>query len=456
MAVDRAPLLDRRFLDALDGFAAGATIDPAHGLDAPIRAGSQLTARAAIDLFDAQVASRHLDLAARALRARGEGFYTIGSSRSRGQRGRRRRRCGRPTRRCCTTARAAFYVARARQVAGHERRSRRAARAVRGAPTIRSPAVATRCSAATRCAIPPQTSTIASHLPRALGVAFAIGRARAARVADRRGGSRRDVGRVSAASATRRANHSTAQGAINAAACTASTQAAAPAAVRVRGQRHRHQRADAGRLDRGHVRPPARARATSQADGARSAGTRTTPPRERPTYVRTDAARRRSSTCAPCACMGHAGTDVEPSYRTAAEIEADEAAIRCSRPRALLDRAGAARPPTRSLGATSDVRARGRARCADEAARRPTLASADEVMAPLAPRDPAAIAVEAARQRAAGRARGVRRTPAARSTRRQPRSRSTINRTLGESAREAPGRCSCSARTSRRRAASTA
>src|SRR5512144_1340619 len=82
MAVDRAPLLDRRFLDELDALAAGGPPPPLapDALDAPIRAGSRLTARAAIDLFDAQVASRHLDYAARALRARNEGFYTIGSS----------------------------------------------------------------------------------------------------------------------------------------------------------------------------------------------------------------------------------------------------------------------------------------------------------------------------------------------------------------------------------------
>src|SRR5204863_2511175 len=52
----------------------------ANQLDAPIRPGSRLTARTAIELFDAQAASRHLDFAARALRARNEGFYTIGSS----------------------------------------------------------------------------------------------------------------------------------------------------------------------------------------------------------------------------------------------------------------------------------------------------------------------------------------------------------------------------------------
>src|SRR5690625_2949011 len=46
----------------------GAELPP--GLDATL----------ALELFDSQLRSRHLDLAARWLRARNEGFYTIGSS----------------------------------------------------------------------------------------------------------------------------------------------------------------------------------------------------------------------------------------------------------------------------------------------------------------------------------------------------------------------------------------
>ena len=79
MAVDRAPLIDRKLLDGLAALE-GRERPPLRDLDAPIRPGSRLSARAAISLFDAQAGSRHLDLAARALRARGDGFYTIGSS----------------------------------------------------------------------------------------------------------------------------------------------------------------------------------------------------------------------------------------------------------------------------------------------------------------------------------------------------------------------------------------
>src|SRR4051794_7406889 len=49
-------------------------------LDDPVEPGSTLSVQQAMDLFNAQLGSRHLDLAARWLRSRGKGFYTIGSS----------------------------------------------------------------------------------------------------------------------------------------------------------------------------------------------------------------------------------------------------------------------------------------------------------------------------------------------------------------------------------------
>src|SRR6476619_2027062 len=48
--------------------------------DEPMRDGSSLTTRVCLALFDVQLGSRHLDLAARRLRAQGRGYYTIGSS----------------------------------------------------------------------------------------------------------------------------------------------------------------------------------------------------------------------------------------------------------------------------------------------------------------------------------------------------------------------------------------
>src|SRR5258706_118589 len=69
--------LDERFRTVVGGLAAPErTGDPA----TPVRAGAGLTGDQALALFDAQLASRHLDLAARWLRSFGEGFYTIGSA----------------------------------------------------------------------------------------------------------------------------------------------------------------------------------------------------------------------------------------------------------------------------------------------------------------------------------------------------------------------------------------
>src|SRR5262245_9144099 len=50
------------------------------GPAAPVRPGSALTGEHCLELFDAQLASRHLDVAARWLRSKNAGFYTIGSS----------------------------------------------------------------------------------------------------------------------------------------------------------------------------------------------------------------------------------------------------------------------------------------------------------------------------------------------------------------------------------------
>ncbi|HWU87160.1 MAG TPA: transketolase C-terminal domain-containing protein, partial [Kofleriaceae bacterium] len=93
--------------------------------------------------------------------------------------------------------------------------------------------------------------------------------------------------------------------------------------------------------------------------------------------------------------LGHAGSDVEQTYRSLAEIEADEAADPVLATARLLVSSGA-RTVAEVRWQYEDLRARVAA-LADEAARRPRLASAAEVMAPLAPPDPAAIAGEAAR-----------------------------------------------------------
>src|ERR1700691_6125697 len=73
--------LDQYFLEAVPTLRSDAPSDrPPDGLSEPVRAGTRLTGQQALALFDVQIGNRHLDFAARYLRAAGQGFYTIGSS----------------------------------------------------------------------------------------------------------------------------------------------------------------------------------------------------------------------------------------------------------------------------------------------------------------------------------------------------------------------------------------
>src|SRR5262245_29341376 len=60
-----------------------ATVSPAASILArtdPIRAGSSLLVEQALEIFEDQVTSRLLDVAARELKKRNQGFYTISSA----------------------------------------------------------------------------------------------------------------------------------------------------------------------------------------------------------------------------------------------------------------------------------------------------------------------------------------------------------------------------------------
>jgi 2-oxoisovalerate dehydrogenase E1 component len=143
--------------------------------NAPILPDSALTVQDVLDLFDAQLGSRHLDLAARWLRSRGKGFYTIGSA---GHEGNAVIAAAlRPTDPALLHYRSgAFFLQRASQVDGSD--------------PLRDVLLGL-CAATDEpisggrhkvfgrhdINVIPQTSTIASHLPRSVGVAFSIGRA---------------------------------------------------------------------------------------------------------------------------------------------------------------------------------------------------------------------------------------------------------------------------------------
>ena len=158
--------------DAVGGLPGG----PARpGPAAPVRPGSMLTGATLLAIFDAQAESRQLDLTARWMQQQGRGFYTIGSA---GHEANAAVAAAlRPTDPALLHYRSGgFYCARAHQVPGID--------PVRDvllgvAASADEPIAGGRHKVFGRAelAVIPQTSTIASHLPRALGVALGIGRA---------------------------------------------------------------------------------------------------------------------------------------------------------------------------------------------------------------------------------------------------------------------------------------
>lgn len=161
--------LDERFRDAV---SALPTPDSRRTADDAVREGTALTGARALELFDAQLASRHLDLAARWLRSFNEGFYTIGSSGHEGNAAVAAALA--PTDPALLHYRSAgFYCARAGKSADAIRD------VLRGVVASAQEPIAGgrhKVFGNAELNIIPTTSTIASHLPRAVGLAFSFGR----------------------------------------------------------------------------------------------------------------------------------------------------------------------------------------------------------------------------------------------------------------------------------------
>ncbi len=344
-----------------------------------------LPAERALGLFDSQLGSRHLDLAARWLRGRGEGFYTIGSS---GHEGNAAVAAAlRPTDPALLHYRSgAFFVERASQVDGSDP-LRDVLLGIVAA--VEEPISGGRHKVFGRrdLAVLPQTSTIASHLPRALGMAFAVDRVRKLGL---EGGYPRDAV-VVCSFGDASANHSTAVGAINAAVQVGFRGLPMPLLLVCE---------DNGigisvPTPEGWVAHSYGSRPGLEyfsADGADLADAVTTARRaadwvrrhRRPAFLHLRTVR----------LMGHAGTDVESAYRRAEQIAADlrrDPLVGTARllvdagvlsPAEVLDRYEATRSRVLDL--------------AREVADLPRLRSAAEVMAPLAPATPDEVARVAA------------------------------------------------------------
>jgi 2-oxoisovalerate dehydrogenase E1 component len=335
-------------------------------------------------LWRAQVDSRHCDVAARWLQERGLGFYTIGSA---GHESNAAVALSlRPSDPALLHYRSgAFYLARAAQ-AGRD-----------GVPDVLLgvTAAADEPIAGGRhkvfghhdLAVIPQTSTIASHPPRAVGVAFAIERARKLGVRS----SWLEDAIVVCSFGDASLNHATAQAALNTAGHIAHQGLTLPllficedngigisvrtppgwteAALRA-FPGLRYERADGGR--------PAELLELTRELAAWVRATR------RPAVLHLSTVR----------YLGHAGADVEAAYRTPAELRADLARDPILATGGWLVAAGA-RTPDELADDYRESRTRVFA-LAEEAASHPQLASAAEVMRPLAPRSLEAVAQEAA------------------------------------------------------------
>ena len=78
-STNRAEIVDQNFIAAVQALSQQTAPRP-RAADAPVRDGSTITAAQFREIFDSQLMSRHMDLVAREMRSRNEGFYTIGSS----------------------------------------------------------------------------------------------------------------------------------------------------------------------------------------------------------------------------------------------------------------------------------------------------------------------------------------------------------------------------------------
>ncbi|MBF6176710.1 MFS transporter [Nocardia blacklockiae] len=374
--------MDRRFRVAVTTATPGTRCAP----DDPVRRGYPYTAADCLAYFDAQATSRHLDLAARRLTAAGRGYYSIGSA---GHEGNvavaAALRVSDPA--LLHYRSGAFFVQRCRQTPGADPVSD----VLLGVAAAAADPISGgrhKVFGSKPAAVIPMTSTIASHLPRAVGLAFALDRA------DR-------LGRftewpadavVVCSFGDASANHSTAAGAINSAIHTAHQRIPMPILFVCEdngvglsvptppewieyayGSRPgmRYFSADGCNLLQ------ALSVSAKAVDWVRE--------HREPAFLRLRTVR----------LLGHAGSDVESAYRRASDIAGDLARDPLAATARLLVTSGAA--DAEDVLARYDAIGARVAAIAEEVSHAPKLADADAVTAPLAPADPARVRADALR-----------------------------------------------------------
>jgi len=329
----------------------------------------------ALRLLRAQCLSRALDRQSRFMQRAGQGFYTIGSS---GHEGLAAVAAAlRPTDPAFLHYRdAAFQISRAGQVPGQ---TPAWDMLLSFASSSEDPISGGRHKVlgSRALSIPPQTSTIASHLPKAVGAAYGVGAARRHRPEH---ATTPDDAIVFCSFGDASANHSTAQGAFNAAQWTAyqslpmplllccedngigiSTKTPQGWIAATFSQRPGLRYFSANGLDLYETYRVA----MEAAEYVRL--------RRKPAFLHLRTIR----------LYGHAGADVPTTYLPRSEVEAEEAQAPLLHSVRLLGEAGVL-PPADAL-AVYDQTCERVARVAGEVVTRPRLKTADEVMASLIP-----------------------------------------------------------------------
>ncbi|MCO4763981.1 MAG: hypothetical protein KC502_20875 [Myxococcales bacterium] len=374
MAVERAA-------QHFEGLRAefGALRDPdgfvRRDLALPVRADTELTGRLALQLFESQLTSRCVDLAARWMRAEGKGYYTIASSGHEGN---------------------VVLGALAEPTDPWFLHYRSGAAVIercggRGGTPIFDLCLSLRAAASEPISggrhkvfgnrdrwILPQTSTIASHLPKALGTAFAIDRGG---VLDGVKLAVDDDAIALCNFGDASLNHSTAQGAINAARWARYQHVPLPLLLVCEDNGFGISLNTPGgwvEAAMGHGRGPLVYVAADGLDlpaayDAAKRAIETCRLERRPVFLHLKTVR----------LFGHAGSDLEAAYRTPDEIRATEAQDPV-RQTALLLLAQQVLRPSELCALMEETYARVFAAAA-EAAERPQLQRAAEVMAPLPP-----------------------------------------------------------------------
>jgi len=382
-SINRAEIVDNNFIQLAQRWSA--TLAPRHSDGDVVRSGLTLTIKDFKELFESQMLSRHQDIEARAMRARNEGFYTIGSSGHEGNAA-----VGRVTRHTDIAflhyRSGAFMQERARQL---------------GIDMVYDTALSLAASSEDPISggrhkvwgsvplwVPPQTSTIASHLPKAVGTAVAI--AQAKRIGTQLPIPSDSIVVCSFGDAS--ANHATALGAINAAAWTAFQKLSCPILFVCEDN-------DIGisvKSPAGWIAANYNARAGLEyiaADGTdvldtwakAQAAVDYCRHRRRPVFLHLKLVR----------LLGHAGTDAETEYRSSDELETTEARDPLLVSARIALESGIY-TPAELLGAYEAARRRVQA-ASKKAALRPKLTTAEQVMAPLAPYHPDRVNAEALR-----------------------------------------------------------